>query len=106
MKKIIFFTLIATLLITACKKNNDTPVPSLQGKWGLINTHYLEMDNGATIYEDNYTGTTADYIDFRNNNKVYSYVDSDRDTSVYQLLTNNQVVISGETFTIQSLTNA
>jgi hypothetical protein len=106
MKKIIFITAITTLFITACKKNNDTPAISLQGKWGLVNTHYLEVDNGATVFEDIYTGIAADYIDFRKDNKVYSYIDGSSDTSAYQLLSNNKVVILGDTYDIQSLSAA
>jgi hypothetical protein len=52
----------------------------------------------------NYTGTPADYVDFRSDHKVYSSVASITDTSAYQILNNNKVVIDIDTFDIQSLT--
>lgn len=53
----------------------------------------------------NYTGTQADYVDFRSDNKVYSSVAGILDTSAYQLLNNNKVQIDVDTFDIQSLTS-
>jgi len=105
MKKIILFATIATIIVASCSKKDSAPAgPSLIGKWSLVNLHNLEIDNGAVIDDDNYTGTAADYVEFKNDNKVYSLIDGQIDVADYQLLPDNKVLIDGETYTIQILT--
>jgi len=108
MKKLILYSALSTALIfAACKKNTDKPSsPSLQGKWGVVNESILDVENGITVYSNNYTGVAGDYVDFRSDNKVYSLVDGGMDTSAYQILSNNKVVIDIDTLDIQSLTTA
>jgi hypothetical protein len=106
MKKSILYAAILSLLIfAACKKNNDKPSsPSLAGKWSLVNENIIDVENGIGVDTINYTGTPADYVDFRSDHKVYSSVATITDTSAYQILNNNKVVIDIDTFDIQSLT--
>ena len=106
MKKLILYSVLLTaLLFAACKKNTDKPSsPVLQGKWGIVNEAVLDVENGTTVYTDNYTGVAADYIDFRSDNKVYSLVDGGMDTSAYKMLSNNRVLIDIDTLDILSLT--
>jgi hypothetical protein len=103
-KSILYATVITTLIIAACKKNNDEPpVASLQNKWGIVSLNFQAIENEATVDTYNYTGVAEDYIDLRSDNKVYSLIDGSKDTSAYQILNNNKVVIDVDTFDIQSL---
>lgn len=106
MKKNILYAGIASVLIfAACKKNNDKPSsPSLVGKWSLVSENIIDVENGIGVDTINYTGNAADYVDFRSDHYVYSSVASITDTSAYQILNNNKVVIDIDTFDIQSLT--
>jgi len=106
MKKSIFYAAIASaLLFAACKKNNDKiSSPSLVGKWSLVNENIIDVENGIGVDTINYPGNPADYVDFRSDHKVYSFVASISDTSAYEILNNNKVVIDIDTFDIQSLT--
>ena len=106
MKKSILYAAVITTLITAgCKKKNDEPpVASLQNKWGIVSLNFQAIEDGVTVDTFNYTGVAEDYIDFRSDNKVYSLIDGSEDTSAYQILNNNKVVMDVDTFDIQSLT--
>ena len=107
MKKIILASVIAILFLTACDKNGPeppTPAPSLIGKWGLVNILEKEVDNGAVVYNDNYTGQASDYMEFKSDNTLSFSIDGFSLIINYKLLPNNKVEISGDTLTIQSLT--
>jgi len=105
MKKITVYAFaIAIVIASACKKNKDTSAVSLQGKWGLVNLSYQEIDNGVINFTYNYTGVAADYIDFRNDSKVYSFIDCANETVDYAIINNNKVMIDGDAFDIQTLT--
>jgi hypothetical protein len=104
-KSILYAAVITTLIIAACKKKNDEPpVASLQNKWGIVSLNFQAIENGVSVDTHNYTGVAEDYIDFRSDNKVYSLIDGSEDTSDYQILNTNKVVIDVDTFDIQSLT--
>ena len=105
MKKIILASVFATLLVTACnKQETPAPAPSLIGKWGVVNILDKEVDNGAIVYNDNYTGQSSDYMEFKNDNTLSLFIDGFGVIVNYKLLPNNKVEISGDTLTIQSLT--
>jgi len=104
MKKIILSAVFATLFITACHKDPPAPAPSLIGKWGVVNILVKEIDNGAIVYNDNYTGQASDYMEFKNDNTLSLFIDGSGFIINYKLLPNNKVEISGDTLTIQSLT--
>jgi len=106
MKKIILSAVFGTLFLTACDKNGPEPppAPSLIGKWRVVNILEKEVDNGAIVYNDNYTGQAADYMEFKSDNTLSFSIDGFDLIINYKLLPNNKVEISGDTLTIQSLT--
>ena len=106
MKKIILSAVFGTLFLTACDKDKteQPPAPSLIGKWGVVNILVKEIDNGAIVYNDNYTGQASDYMEFKNDNTLSLFIDGSNFIINYKLLPNNKVEISGDTLTIQSLT--
>ncbi len=108
MKKLILYTaIITTFVMAACKKNVDKPpVGSLQNKWGIVSLNFQEVEGGVTVGSFNYIGVEADYIDFRNENKVYSIIDGSVNTSAYHILNNNKVMIDvADTLNLLSLTS-
>jgi len=106
MKKIILSAVFGTLFLTACDKNGPEPppAPSLIGKWGVVNILDKEVDNGTIVYNDNYTGQTSDYMEFKSDNTLSFSIDGLNLIINYKLLPGNKVEISGDTLTIQSLT--
>jgi len=106
MKKIILSAVFGTLFLTACDKNGPEPppAPSLIGKWGVVNILEKEIDNGTVVYNDNYTGQTSDYMEFKSDNTVSFFIDGFGLILNYKLLPGNKLEISGDTLTIQSLT--
>ena len=105
MKKIILSAVFGTLFLTACDKNGPEPppAPSLIGKWGVVNILDKEVDNGTIVYNDNYTGQTSDYMEFKSDNTLSFSIDGFNLIINYKLLPGNKVEISGDTLTIQSL---
>lgn len=105
MKKIIILTFIIAASMTACKKTEiPPPAPSLIGKWAVVNYQTKEWNNGTVVYDDNYVGTSADYMEFKSDNTISFFLDGFGATVNYQLQPDNKVVINGDTYTIQSLT--
>ena len=105
MKKIVLSAVFATLFVTACNKPpTPEPAPSLIGKWGVVNIREKAVDNGAVVYDDNYTGQASDYMEFKNDNTLSFFIDGFGLIINYKLLPDNKVEISGDTLTIQSLT--
>ncbi|MEO5942194.1 MAG: hypothetical protein ABIP30_02430 [Ferruginibacter sp.] len=105
---------LSTILFSACKKSDNSQGAtngSVQAKWSLdkdiSDDYYLNVHNRDTTY-----GLSTDYIDFRADGKVYSKVDVSLDTSNYQVLSNNKIVLGGpnpldkDTFDIQTLTSS
>ncbi len=107
MKNLILALAMITGLIFAssCKKNKDNGL-SLKGKWNIVSTQFRHVENGTETDNYTYTGVAGDYVDFRNDNKVYSHVDGDDGVAHYEILENNKVIIDEDTLEIQSLTSA
>ena len=55
-----------------------------------------------------YTGAAGDYVDFRNDGKVYSYINGLRDTTSYGLMNDSKVWfdITTNSFDIKVFTDA
>ena len=106
MKKIILSAVFGTLFLTACDKNGPEPppAPSLIGKWRVVNILEKEVDNGAIVYNDNYTGQAADYMEFKSDNTLSLFIDGFNVIVNYKLLPGNKVEISGDTLSIPNLT--
>lgn len=103
---ILALAMIAGLIFaSSCKKDKDNGL-SLKGKWNVVSIQDRYVENGTETDNDTYTGVAGDYVDFRNDNKVYSHFDGDDDVADYEILENNKVIIDEDTFEIQSLTSA
>lgn len=105
--KTIYLILFSLLIITLsyCSKSNGVP-SSIIGKWKVdsVQLRYSFPDHVeyVTIYKP-----TADYYDFRADNKLYRYWMGNYDTITYQMTTlNNKSLIQypGTADTILTLT--
>ncbi len=93
MKKLLLFTmLLATIAISSCSK--DSAKPTLVGKWKFVSMIYK---SGTTT--DSYIGLPADYLDFKSNGVLESYVDGQTGTTQYTI-SGNTVTIDTEVYTL------
>ena len=97
--------LMASVLHSCKKDKKQTTTQKVQVKWSvesiIDHEHDPFLDTNITTL-----GTTADYIDFRTDGKVYSSVDGGQDTSAYALSGDTSIIIvNNGSFTIQSLTD-
>ena len=94
----------AVMMAISCGKNSDKPATTLsqiQAKWNLtsINLH-------AVLFDSTYNGAAGDYFDFRTDGNMYSSVDGENDTTAYSLLSNNQLLLGGDTAAIKQLSSS
>ncbi|MFI5160438.1 MAG: hypothetical protein ACHQHN_04135 [Sphingobacteriales bacterium] len=97
MKKLIAIALVPLTAATiySCTKTAAVTPPSIQGKWSLMNDEVAQgVSAPSSLYSTNYTGTSADYFDFRSDNKLYIKEGAKLDTFSYQLSADNNIYIS------------
>lgn len=111
--KIVSATALAAIIFVSCKKDDPAPAPltpllQLQAKWTFEKITEHDFFMGVSS-RDTFPANPGEYLDFRTDNKVYSYVDAEYDTSSYSLLGTNKLILSdnvyNDTFNIQVLTN-
>jgi hypothetical protein len=109
-KKIMVFSFITAFILTACNKSGDKPALTTQekilGKW-KVNTIVEEESISGTPQTSTYNGLPDDYIDFREDGKVYYNTFGGLDTFTYRVV-NDQFLIQDvvDTFEILTLTSS
>jgi hypothetical protein len=109
MKKIIHSLFIITLiafLFSACKKKDVkiTTAEKVQGTWQLQSDIYHEFVGGVD-HSDTTAGINGT-IEFRNDGKVYSNNQGEKDTTVYTLSGDTHIIIDkDQTYDIKELTS-
>ena len=99
MKKLLLFAMVlATVAMTSCSKSSSTP--TLVGTWKVVN-----LVSSSSGYTDTYTGVAADYVEFKTNGTVTSFVDGELTTTSYSVSGTN-AVIDGVDYTITTLTTS
>ena len=102
--------IMLTFIFASCKKNKNTAttLQKIQTKWSVESVIDHEHDPSSLPIDTTttYLGVATDYVDFRNDGKVYSYFDGSADTSPYTLSGDTTIIINllGK-FKIQSLTD-
>ena len=90
--------LFATVTITSCSKSaSSTSTPAtltLVGKWKLVG--YISKAGTTT---DTYVGKAADYVDFKSNGTVETFIDGETNNTPYTISGSN-LILDGETYTI------
>jgi len=107
--KLLCIILLISMGFIACKKESVTPKTTqdkIAGKW-KVHSSVVDIFYSGTSHIVTYTGTAADYVDFRNDGKVYSFVDGNYDTAAYGIISNTKMWIlnSSDSFDIQTLTD-
>jgi hypothetical protein len=80
------FFLLSTALITLlnCKKNKDKSVTNkLMNKWTLVQSVDTVYSPPASPQITTYTAKSTDYMDFRTDGNLYSYINNVYDTAGY-----------------------
>lgn len=102
MKKIATALALATLLFSACKKDNEpTTAQKIQAKWTFVNT--VEKDftvNPPTTATFSFPGI---FFEFRGDGKVYLSGSQGADTTTYSILSNNYILLDGDSNQIVTL---
>lgn len=90
MQSRLLFALLLTLTLglTFCKKSNDNNTGTVTGRWKVDSVQLRQVVSGQIVYQTFYI-PTADYYDFRQDNKLYRYWISIYDTIPYQVTSLN-----------------
>lgn len=113
-KKLFFGLLLSSVFFAACSKDDDIDdvANKLQNRWVVQDALLFAAApvNDTIIY---FTGTSADYFDFRSDGKVYSHLNGETDTADYRLIAGNKIVsnldgsnVGEDTVEIRILTNS
>ncbi len=106
-KLLSFSLLLAIVLFTfpSCKKEDASPTSAqkIQGSWIFDKVYDHDVQTGFPEYRDTTFGMAGDYFDFRSDNRIYSYMDGERDTVAYILIDDSRMIIDGDTASIQVL---
>jgi len=97
MKKLTTLILVSLIAATifSCTKTDAVLPASIQGKWSLkLDSVAQGVSTASLQYSTNYVGTSADYFDFRSDNKLYIKEGAKLDTFSYQVNTDNNIYIS------------
>ena len=111
MKRIFLFTLLTITLFTACKKDKDnkpaqTTLQKIQHKWNFISSidyNYVGMTTNLSSIDTLAIGMPGEYIDFRIDNKVYSFITGTYDTASYSVLDDARISVDTDTLFISTL---
>jgi len=108
MKRLILLLILGVIFFSGCKKSTTdriTTQDQLLGKWKVATITEEDIVSGLP-QTNTYTGQTADYIDFRDDGKVYYNVDANLDTFTYHIL-NDQLLVQdiSDSFSIITLTS-
>jgi hypothetical protein len=72
------------LFFGACKKNNNDGVTvRLMNKWTLVQVIDSVYASGGSPVVTNYPAQTGEYMDFRTDGKLYSFIKNKYDTANY-----------------------
>ena len=113
MRSINKLMLAACLLSTAfvsCKDDDDNNTPAetttqkIQHKWSLASMVEVFVTPSNTETQ-NRNGLPGDYVDFRTDGKVYGSFFGIPDTMSYSVISDNYLLIDGDSTRIQNLTN-
>jgi|GEM_PF-2270541 len=103
MKKVSFLLIAAVTFLTACDKDDDRAVGErIMGKWDVANYTQTVFSGGSTATNTVSPGPGS-YIDFRNDGKYYSYLFGNYDTASYSVLSNNYLLMDGDSTAIRGI---
>jgi hypothetical protein len=107
MKKILSLTasiILLGLISFSCKKAKETTAQKLQHKWTIVSEVDNSHDSGGDDINTS-VGVAGDFLNFNADGTVTSQFEGSADTSTYSLISDTEISISGETFTIKTLSD-
>lgn len=95
------------VLIAACKKDKGNDFTGkLMNKWSLVQILDTVYSSGAAPVASKYDGKTDEYMDFRKDGNLYSFIQSTYDTTGYTYSESNfKLNVEGFQYEIQILTD-
>ena len=95
------------VLIAACKKDKGNDLTGkLMNKWSLVQILDTVYTSGAAPVAAKYDGKADEYMDFRKDGKLYSFIKSTYDTTSYTYSESNfKLNVEGFQYEIQILTD-
>ena len=102
--------LLFSMGFMACKKESTTQVKTTQekllGKWNFVSTISNHFYSGSSHIITT-TGAAGDYVDFRNDGKLYSYIIGSYDTVAYGIVNESKIWIDNtiNTFDLKVFTD-
>ncbi len=98
---------VVALLLAACQKDinrelNETK-DLVRGQW-KVESIVINQNIGGANNKSVLAGTSQDYVEFRNDDKMYTYFNNTRDTSRYEIKNKTTIIIDGDNATIRMLT--
>ena len=99
--------LLTVLIAGACKKDNEKGFTErLMNKWSLVQIQDTVYTSGASPVSTQYPGKTGDYMDFRKDGKLYSFINNIYDTANYTYSEANfKVNVKGFKYNVLILTD-
>jgi hypothetical protein len=72
------------VLIAACKKDNEKGIAEkIMNKWSIVQVLDTVYASGGTPVAGKYDGKTEEYLDFRKDGQVFSFMKNTYDTANY-----------------------
>lgn len=110
MKNFFLLTAFITLVsfsFTSCKKKDkvETTTEKVQHKWTLVNVVSNSHDSGGD-HIITIPGSAGDYVDFNSNGTYTSLTGGTSDSGNYSVVSDSQISIDGDVYTIKTLTSA
>jgi hypothetical protein len=114
MKKLFLFSssvIMLAFIFESCKKDKDTSpattLQKIQAKWSVESIIVHEYDPPSDLTDTTQgVAVATDYVDFRTDGKVYSFLAGELDTSSYTLSGDTTIIVDlFANFKIQSLTD-
>lgn len=95
---------LLSLVFFSCKKAKETTSQKLKHKWTIVSEVDNSHDSGGDDINTS-VGIAGDFLNFNANGTVTSQFEGSADTSTYSLISDTEISISGETFTIKTLSD-
>ncbi|MGV3657028.1 MAG: hypothetical protein ACO1NX_03705 [Chitinophagaceae bacterium] len=105
--KLLLLMTAGVWLLAACQKDinrelNET-TDLVRGQW-KVDSIVINQNISGVSNKSVFAGTAQDYVDFRNDNLMYTYFNDVRDTSRYEIKNKTTIIIDGDNATIRTLT--
>jgi hypothetical protein len=104
-KKITLVSLFALAALMSCKKEKvKTTQEKISGRWSIVSIVDNDYYSGSS-HITTYTGTAADYLEFKNDGTVFVSFTGITNNSHYGLIGDTKIWIESDNYDIKTLTD-